>query len=362
MPPDTWNTPSPSRKEIWQVPRPSAPGGTQGARARSQQHLQQDSHGEAMEQLFVSVGLLVCLVCLLKCMRLSQYLLLCFWNVSPRSFLQSMGQWAVITGAGDGIGKAYSFELAKHGLNVVLISRTLEKLQAIAEEIEWTTGSHVKIVQADFTKEDIYDHIKEKLKGLEIGILVNNVGMLPSLLPSHFLNTPGEIQVSFFPLSLLVFQPDMDPSLGHQDSWKRNADQSLIHCNITSVVKMTQLVLKHMESSRRGLILNVSSGIALRPWPLYALYSASKVLTPYAVSTPMTKYLNTNMVTKTADEFVKESLKYIASGDETCGCLAHEILAILLNMIPSRVFYSSAFQRFLLTHYSDYLKRNISNR
>ncbi|XP_040612077.1 testosterone 17-beta-dehydrogenase 3 isoform X1 [Mesocricetus auratus] len=306
-----------------------------------------------MEQLFVSVGLLVCLVCLLKCVRLSQYLLLSFWNVSPRSFLRSMGQWAVITGAGDGIGKAYSFELAKHGLNVVLISRTLEKLQAVAEEIEWTTGSCVKIVQADFTKEDIYDHIKEKLEGLEIGILVNNVGMLPSLLPSHFLNTPGEIQ-------------------------------SLIHCNVTSVVKMTQLVLKHMESRRRGLILNISSGIALRPWPLYALYSASKafvctfskalhveyrakgiiiqVLTPYAVSTPMTKYLNTNMVTKTADEFVKESLKYVAIGDETCGCLAHEVLAIFLNLIPSGIFYSSTFQRFLLTHYSDYLKRSVSNR
>ncbi|EGW05610.1 Testosterone 17-beta-dehydrogenase 3, partial [Cricetulus griseus] len=182
-------------------------------------------------------------------------------------------------------------QLAKHGLNVVLISRTLEKLQAIAEEIEWTTGSHVKIVQADFTKEDIYDHIKEKLKGLEIGILVNNVGMLPSLLPSHFLNTPGEIQ-------------------------------------------MTQLVLKHMESSRRGLILNVSSGIALRPWPLYALYSASK-----AFVCTFSKALH---------------VEYRAKGII--------IQAILLNMIPSRVFYSSAFQRFLLTHYSDYLKRNISNR
>ncbi|XP_038191247.1 testosterone 17-beta-dehydrogenase 3 [Arvicola amphibius] len=306
-----------------------------------------------MEQLFVSVGLLVCLLCLLKCVRLSQYLLLSFWKVSPGSFLRSMGQWAVITGAGDGIGKAYAFELAKHGLNVVLISRTLEKLQAIAEEIEGTIGSRVKIVQADFTKEDIYDHIKEKLKGLEIGILVNNVGMLPSLLPRRFLNTPGEIQ-------------------------------SLIHCNVTSVVKMTQLVLKHMESRQKGLILNISSGAALCPWPLYALYSASKafvrtfskalnveyrakgiiiqVLTPYAVSTPMTKHLNTNMVTKTADEFVKESLNYVTIGDETCGCLAHEILAMLLNLIPSRIFYSDTFQKFFLTGYSDYLKHNTSNR
>lgn len=58
------------------------------------------------------------------------------------------------------------------------------------------------------------------------------------------------------------------------------------------------------------------------------LYFSLQVLTPYSVSTPMTKYLNTSRVTKTADEFVKESLKYVTIGAETCGCLAHEILVI----------------------------------
>nr|KAF6433585.1 hydroxysteroid 17-beta dehydrogenase 3 [Molossus molossus] len=150
--------------------------------------------GAALEHLFISVGMLVCLVYLVKWVRFSKCIYLHFWKVLPRSFLKSMGQWAVITGAGDGIGKAYSFELARQGLNVVLISRTLEKLQAVAMEIESTTGSSVRIIQADFTKDDIYGYIEEKLKGLEIGILVNNVGMLPSLLPSHFLDTPHVIQ------------------------------------------------------------------------------------------------------------------------------------------------------------------------
>ncbi|XP_017726993.1 PREDICTED: testosterone 17-beta-dehydrogenase 3 isoform X3 [Rhinopithecus bieti] len=287
--------------------------------------------GDALEQFFILTGLLVCLACLVKCTRFSRCILLSYWKVLPKPFLRSMGQWAVITGAGDGIGKAYSFELAKRGLDVVLISRTLEKLEAIATEIERTTGRSVRIIQADFTKDDIYEHIKEKLTGLEIGILVNNVGMLPNLLPSHFLNAPDEIQ-------------------------------SVIHCNITSVVKMTQLILKHMESRRKGLILNISSGIALFPWPLYSLYSASKVLTPYAVSTAMTKYLNTNVITKTADEFVQESLNYVTIGGETCGCLAHEILAGFLSLIPAWAFYSGAFQRLLLTHYVTYLKLNTKVR
>ncbi|XP_032696387.1 testosterone 17-beta-dehydrogenase 3 isoform X1 [Lontra canadensis] len=301
--------------------------------------------GVALEQFFIFVGLLVCLVYLVKWVRFSRYILRYFWKVLPKSFLKSMGQWAVITGAGDGIGKAYSFELARRGLNVVLISRTLKKLQAAAAEIECTTGSSVKIIQADFTKDNIYEYIREKLKGLEIGILVNNVGMLPNLLPSHFLDTPDEIQ-------------------------------NVIHCNITSVVKMTQLILKHMESRQKGLILNISSGVALFPWPLYSMYSASKafvctfskalqaeykrkgviiqVLTPYAVSTPMTKHLHTNMVTKTADEFVQESLNYVTIGDETCGCLTHELLRSFLSLVPSWVLYSSAFQK----KYMEYLKHN----
>ncbi|KAM9206538.1 17-beta-hydroxysteroid dehydrogenase type 3 [Dugong dugon] len=307
--------------------------------------------GEFLEQFFIFVGVLVCLVYLVKCVKFAKCIFLHFWKVLPRSFTQSMGQWAVITGAGDGIGKAYSFELAKRGLNIVLISRTLEKLQAIATEIEQTTGSSVKIIQADFTKDDIYEYIKENLKGLEIGILVNNVGMLPNLLPSYFLNAPDEIQ-------------------------------SLIHCNMTSVIKMTQLILKHMESRGKGLILNISSGAALFPCPLYSLYSASKafvctfskalqaeykakgiiiqVLTPYAISTSMTKYLNPNMITKTANEFVKESMNYITAGDENCGCLAHEVLARVLHLFPSWVFYSNAFQKFLLTQYTDYLKQNFN--
>uniref|UniRef100_A0A7N9IEA9 Hydroxysteroid 17-beta dehydrogenase 3 n=1 Tax=Macaca fascicularis TaxID=9541 RepID=A0A7N9IEA9_MACFA len=87
-----------------------------------------------------------------------------------------------------------------------------------------------------------------------------------------------------------------------------------------------------------------------------------QVLTPYAVSTAMTKYLNTNVITKTADEFVQESLNYVTIGGETCGCLAHEILAGFLSLIPAWAFYSGAFQRLLLTHYVAYLKLNTKVR
>ena len=44
--------------------------------------------------------------------------------------------WAVVTGATDGIGKAAAIHLARQGFNVVLMSRTLAKLEKVAKEVE----------------------------------------------------------------------------------------------------------------------------------------------------------------------------------------------------------------------------------
>lgn len=53
----------------------------------------------------------------------------------PGKNLKKFGGWAVVTGATDGIGKAYAFELARQGLNLLLISRTETKLKDTAAEI-----------------------------------------------------------------------------------------------------------------------------------------------------------------------------------------------------------------------------------
>ena len=67
--------------------------------------------------------------------------------------LKKHGSWAVVTGCTDGIGKAYAEALAKKGLNIVLISRTLEKLQEQAKFIEEKYNVQTKVIAADFTGE-----------------------------------------------------------------------------------------------------------------------------------------------------------------------------------------------------------------
>ncbi|XP_019372885.1 PREDICTED: testosterone 17-beta-dehydrogenase 3 [Gavialis gangeticus] len=305
--------------------------------------------GEFQHQLLTLFGGLICLCALLKCVRFLKYFFPRVWSALPQSFFRSMGEWAVITGAGDGIGKAYCFELARRGLNIAMISRTLEKLQKVATEIEQATGRKVKVIQADFTKDCVYEAIEESLQGLEIGILVNNVGMLHNPVPCRFLNGP-------------------------------DIAENLINCNIISVTKMTRIILKQMEPRQKGLILNLSSGLGTFPCPLYTLYSASKayictfskalqaeykkkgiiiqVVTPYGVSTPMTKYQKPNIIMKTAEEYVKESLDYVTFGDEIFGCLSHEILACVLQLIPLWIFHSERFQEVVLHAFTSYLKNS----
>ncbi|KAM6226361.1 nucleotide sugar transporter SLC35D2 isoform 6-T6 [Spheniscus humboldti] len=281
-------------------------------------------------QLLTLIGGLICFCTLVKCIRFMKYIFPHIWSALPQTFFRSMGEWAVVTGAGDGLGKAYSFELAKRGLNIVMISRTLEKLQRVASEVEQATGQKVKVIQADFTKNSVYENIEKSLQGLDIGVLVNNVGMLHNPLPCRFLNGP-------------------------------DIDENLVNCNIISVTKMTKIILKQMEPRQKGLILNMSSGLGTFPCPLYTMYSASKVVAPYGVSTPMTMYQKPSLITKTAEEFVSESLDYVTFGDEIFGCLAHEMLACVLQFIPLWVFHSDRLQEAVLHAFTSYLKKRWRN-
>ncbi|XP_056093478.1 17-beta-hydroxysteroid dehydrogenase type 3 [Rhinichthys klamathensis goyatoka] len=267
------------------------------------------------------------------------------------SFFTSMGKWAVVTGGSDGIGRAYAEELSKLGMNVIVISRNQEKLDRAARKIELTTGGKVKVIAADFTKDDIYGHIKENIEGLDIGILVNNVGILPSQIPCKLLETS-----------------DLEERI-----------HDVINCNVKAMVKMCRIVLPGMQQRGRGVILNVSSGIAKIPCPIYTLYSASKVfverfsqglqaeykskgiiiqtVAPFGVSTSMTGHQKPDMVTFTAEEFVRSSLKYLKAGDQTYGSVTHTILGGIVQSIPTWVLQSEAFQH----HFKEYVKERVES-
>ena len=88
-----------------------------------------------------------------------------------------------MTGCTSGIGEEMAKRFALKGFNIVLISRSLDRLKRVASEIATLTQDKVqtKIVQADFANGgeqlDMYQRIYSEVKDLDIAILVNNAGV-----------------------------------------------------------------------------------------------------------------------------------------------------------------------------------------
>ena len=77
--------------------------------------------------------------------------------------------------ATDGIGLSFAKQLAAQGQNIVLISRSCEKLERVARKIKEAYGVDTRIIVADFSSTDIYDRISSGLEGLNLGTLVNPI-------------------------------------------------------------------------------------------------------------------------------------------------------------------------------------------
>ena len=90
------------------------------------------------------------------------------------------GKVALVTGASSGLGVEFARGLAMAGADVAVVARRLERLQAVAQELE-TLGVRAHAVQADLREEE---QINAALAQVEetlgpIDILVNNAGVAP---------------------------------------------------------------------------------------------------------------------------------------------------------------------------------------
>ncbi len=157
------------------------------------------------------------------------------------------GKTALITGASSGIGQELALLFAQDGFNLVLVARSEETLHRLSEVFEGNYGTeNITVIGKDLSEEnaaqDVYDQVKAK--GITVDVLVNDAGV----------STYGK------------FATETD--------WE--TEKSLIHLNVLTLTQMTKLFLKDMVARNEGKILNLASLVSIAPFPLQAVYAATK--------------------------------------------------------------------------------------
>jgi uncharacterized protein len=94
----------------------------------------------------------------------------------PSDLKQRYGPWALIVGGSEGIGDHLARRLGAAGINIILVARKPAALAETAQKIRDSTGAEVRTLQLDIGRDDMLDRIREVTDGLEVGLLIHNVG------------------------------------------------------------------------------------------------------------------------------------------------------------------------------------------
>jgi short-subunit dehydrogenase len=105
----------------------------------------------------------------------------------PDAFSQRYGRWALVAGAAVGLGAEWARQLARRGLDIVLVDRDGTTLRETANDIE-RDGTAVRAVELDLARADVADAVHAATADLEIGLLVYNaaIGMVSPFLDMTF--------------------------------------------------------------------------------------------------------------------------------------------------------------------------------
>lgn len=151
---------------------------------------------------------------------------------------------ALVTGASSGIGAVYADRLAARGYDLILVARRADRLEALCAQVSKAHGIKAEPISADLTKDQDLARIETVLAtNGDVRVLVNNAGIAR--------------------LAPVAQMPAND--VGSQ-----------IALNITALTRLTQAVVPAFVARKQGLIINISSALAVHSLPISAVYSGSK--------------------------------------------------------------------------------------
>jgi len=151
---------------------------------------------------------------------------------------------ALITGASTGIGAVYADRLAKRGYDLVLVARNQKRLDDLAVNITKNTGRKVDIIVADLTQKADTLRVEDRLRSDKtITALVNNAG---------------------FGAAATLHDSKIEEL------------ESMIQLNVTALTRLTHAALPGLLQRAKGLIINISSIVAVAPELLNGTYGGTK--------------------------------------------------------------------------------------
>jgi short-subunit dehydrogenase len=164
-------------------------------------------------------------------------------------FCARYGPWALITGGSEGVGGSWASAIAARGLNLVLLARRAEVLEAKAIELR-AQGVEVRTLAIDITADDLLPRLDKITNDVDVGLLVHNVG---SWERDHgwFLDDSIEVGVK------------------------------TIEVNCVTPMKLASVYGKRMRDRRRGGIVLVGSMSGMAGQALEATYSAAKAFSQH---------------------------------------------------------------------------------
>ena len=155
--------------------------------------------------------------------------------------------WALVTGAGTGIGRAYALQLATMGYNLILVGNHDASLHAVVRELKpLAPNQQFRPLVIDLARIDAAEELYEAIAaaGIEIDLLINNAGIFSFC---DLLQTPEE-----------------------------RIERILLLHDMTATKLCRRYAMRMRERGVKGHILNMSSYSLWMPFPGLALYSASK--------------------------------------------------------------------------------------
>jgi len=153
------------------------------------------------------------------------------------------GTWAVVTGGSSGIGLELATQLASAGFHLVLNSRQIEKLQAVANQLHQLYGVEVRPVAADMATDEGRAQLIAATEGLPVGLLVVSAGY----------GTSGKLLTNAL-----------------------REEVEMLRVNCEALLVLTHHFSQQFVAQRRGGIILLSSMVAFQGVPFAANYAATK--------------------------------------------------------------------------------------